>query len=180
MFNALQKRKENIVEYILYLYQIEDLIRAFEFDILRIEENLVVQYQADGNTKQEILRWYKNLLVMMEKEGVQEKGHLQFLANLINDSNELHLKLMETSINKEYVNEFQAVSGLISELNMKGNEVKNDVQTSLDAVYGFLLLKMQKKEITAETSEAIKRISDWLGFLSKLFKDFEQGELELE
>ena len=180
MLTAQQKRKENITEYILYLYQIEDLIRAFQFSILSIETNLVSQYRVDDKTKQEISAWYKNLVVMMEKEGVQEKGHLQFLTNLINDLNEFHLKLMETGINTEYISEFQSVSGLITELNLKGNAVKNDVQISLDAIYGFLLLKMQKKEITDETTEAIKRLSTWLGLLSKLFKDFESGDLEFE
>lgn len=180
MLTAQQKRKENIVEYILYLYQIEDLIRAFEFDTSRIEANLVTQYQVEEKTKLEISEWYKNLVAMMQKEGVQVKGHLQFLTNLINDLNELHLKLMETGIDKGYVAKFQTISGLITELNMKGNAVKNDVQTSLDAVYGFLLLKMQKREITEETTEAIKRISNWLRLLSGLFRDFELGNLELE
>jgi hypothetical protein len=180
MLTAQQKRKENIVEYILYLYQIEDLIRAFQFDISNIEANLITQYQVDEKTKLEISEWYKNLVVMMQKEGVQDKGHVQFLVNLLNDLNELHLKLMETGIEKAYVSEFQTVSGLITELNLKGKVVKSDVQTSLDAVYGFLLLKMQKKEITAETAEAIKRLSKWLGILSKLFKDFEEGSLEFE
>ena len=180
MLTAQQQRKENIFEYILYLYQIEDLIRAYQFDISRIEANLVSQYQADEKTKQEISEWYKNLVVMMEKERVQEKGHLQFLINLINGLNELHLKLMETVVDKGYVNEFQSVSGLITELNLKSDSIKNDVQTCLDAVYGFLLLKMQKKEITDETTEAIKRLSSWLVLLSKLFKDFEEGNLEFE
>lgn len=180
MLIAQQKRKENIVEYILYLYQIEDLIRAFQFDMSRIEANLVSQYQGDEKTKREISEWYKNLVAMMQKEGVQTKGHLQFLINLINELNELHLKLMESGIDKAYVSEFQSISGLITELNMKGNTVINDVQTCLDAVYGFLLLRIQKKEITAETTEAIKRINNWLGHLSKLFKDFELGELHFE
>ena len=180
MLAAQQKRKENIAEYILYLYQIEDLIRAFQFNISAIETNLVSQYQVDDKTRLEISGWYKNLVVMMEKERVQEKGHLQFLINVINDLNELHLKLMDSGIDKSYVGGFQSISGLITELNLKGNSVKNDVQTSLDAVYGFLLLKMQKKEITEETSFAIGRISNWLRTLSKLFKDFEAGELEFE
>lgn len=180
MLAAQQKRKENIAEYILYLYQIEDLIRAFQFNISAIETNLVSQYQVEDKTKLEISGWYKNLVIMMEKERIQQKGHLQFLLNLINNLNELHLKLMESEIDKTYVSEFQSVSGLITELNLKGNSVKNDVQTSLDAVYGFLLLKMQKKEITEETSFAIGRINNWLRTLSKLFKDFEAGELEFE
>ncbi|HPE76598.1 MAG TPA: DUF4924 family protein [Draconibacterium sp.] len=180
MLTAQQKRKENIVEYILYLYQIEDLIRAFQFNISAIEANLISQYQTEEKIKKEITEWYKNLVVMMEKERIQEKGHLQFLTNLINDINELHLKLMESGVDSVYVSEFQSISGLITELSMKGNSAKNDVQTSLDAVYGFLLLKMQKKEITEETTEAIKRLSSWLATLSGLFKDFESGDLDFE
>ena len=179
MLTAKQKRKENIVEYILYLYQVEDLIRAFQLNIVSIEKQLVSQYKADEKTRGEIVDWYKNLVLMMEKEAIQEKGHFQFLKNLVNDLNEFHLKLMETGINNEYSSEFRSVSGLITELNLKGNAVKNDLEISIEAIYGFLLLKIQQKEITAETTEAIKRLSAWLSLLSKLYKDFESGDLYL-
>jgi len=180
MIAAQQKRKENIVEYILYIYQIEDLIRAFQFNISNIEMQLVSQYQVDEKTGVEILDWYKNLVIMMEKEGIREKGHLQFLKNQINELNEFHLKLMETEIDKEYVGVFQSISGLITELNQKNNSVKNDLQISFDAIYGFLLLKIQKKNITNETTEAFKRLSSWLSLLSKLYKDFESEVLEFD
>lgn len=180
MIAAQQKRKENIVEYILYIYQIEDFIRAFQFNISNIEIQLVSQYQVDEKTRVEILDWYKNLVIMMEKEGIREKGHFQFLTNQINELNEFHLKLMETEIDKEYVGIFQSISGLITELNQKNKSVKKDLQISLDAIYGFLLLKMQQKEITEETTEAIKRLSGWLSLLSKLYKNFESEVLAFE
>ena len=180
MITAQQKRKENIAEYILYMFQIEDLIRAFQFDLKKIDNQLVSQYRVEENKRAEILNWYKNLCAMMQKEGIQEKGHLQFLLNQVNYLNELHLKLMETRINNEYSVVFQSVSGLITELNLKGNSVKNDLQISLDAIYGYLLLKIQQKNVTAETTDAIKRLSNWLGLLSKLYSDFETGDLEFE
>ena len=180
MLTAQQKRKENIAEYILYIYQVEDLIRAFQLNMSVIEKQLISQYQVDEKTRQEIVNWYKNLVIMMEKEGVRETGHLQFLTNQINELNEFHLKLMEVGIDKEYVGLFQSISGLITELNIKSNSIKSDLQISLDSIYGFLLLKLQKKEITAETTEAIKRLSSWLSLLSRLYKDFESGDLEFE
>ena len=180
MLTAQQKRKENIAEYILYIYQVEDLIRAFQLNMSVIEKQLISQYQVDEKTRQEVVNWYKNLVIMMEKEGVREKGHLQFLTNQINELNEFHLKIMEVAVDKEYVGVFQSISGLITELNMKSNSIKSDLQISLDSIYGFLLLKLQKKEITAETTEAIKRLSSWLSLLSKLYKDFESGDLEFE
>ena len=87
---------------------------------------------------------------------------------------------METEIDKEYVDIFQSISGLITELNQKNKSVKNDLQISFDAIYGFLLLKMQQKEITEETTEAFKRLSSWLSLLSKLYKDFETEVLEFD
>ena len=38
MIVAEQKRKENVAEYILYMWQIEDTIRALDFDLTRITE----------------------------------------------------------------------------------------------------------------------------------------------
>jgi len=175
---AKQKRKENIVEYVLYLYQVEYLIRAFQFDIDLIQKKLVVNYQVDEKTSVEIYDWYNNLVVMMEKEGIREKGHLQFITNLINDINEFHIKLMEVGTEKVYVQNFKSVAGLMAELKQKNKIAKNDIQLGLDTLYGFLLLKMKKTEISAETENAVKQLSKWLGILSKLYKDFEAGDLE--
>ena len=179
MLVAKQKRKENIAEYILYLYQIEDLIRAFKLDMSLIEDKLVSNYKADEKTSQEITNWYLNLVMMMEKEGIQEKGHLRFLSNLINDVNNFHLKLIETKKDVSYIQIFQSVAGLISELKVKNATAKNDIDLAITAIYGFLLLKIQQKKISDETTEAIKRISHWLAGLSRLYLIYEEGKLEI-
>ena len=41
MIIAQQKLKENIAEYVLYMYQIEDVVRAYHFDLEAIIENYV-------------------------------------------------------------------------------------------------------------------------------------------
>ncbi|HKI89886.1 MAG TPA: DUF4924 family protein [Draconibacterium sp.] len=179
MLVAKQKRKENIAEYILYLYQVEDLIRAFHLNMNLIEKQLITSYRADEKTSAEIVEWYRNLVVMMEKEKIEEKGHLQFLVNLINELNQFHLKLMEIKADAMYVNTFQAVAGLITELELKNKSAGNDIQLALDAIYGYLLLKMQQKTISNDTTDAVRRLSQWLSALSKLYKDFEAGDLEI-
>lgn len=179
MLVAKQKRKENIAEYILYMYQIEDLIRAFKFDINLINENLVANYKADNSTSKEIEVWYSNLVIMMDKEGIKEKGHIQFLKNQVNEIYDLHLKLVETEVDKRYVQIFNNVSGLIEEIKQKNKTKVNDVQLTFDTIYGFLLLKIKKAKISDATSEAITRLSQWLGILSDLFKKFEAGDLEI-
>ncbi len=178
MIEASKKRKENIAEYILYLYQVEDLIRAFNMDMELIKEKLIPAYRVDEVTAVKISDWYENMILMMEKEGKKEKGHLQFLSNLIADLNEFHIKLTETEIDKRYNSVFKAISGYLTELQKKNPEAGSDIGIALDGVYGYLILKIRKKDISTTTEEAIKRISHWLGYLSNLYRDFENGKLE--
>jgi len=176
MLIAQKKRKENIAEYILYLYQVEDLIRAFNFDLNLIQERLVNAYKVDEETKEEIRNWYTNLVIMMDKEGIRKKGHLQFLSNLINDLNDFHLRLMENDADKMYVQTYKLTAGLITELKGKNPAAKNEVQLALDTIYGFLLLKIKKSKVSDATSDAVKQLSHWLGILSKLYQNFESGD----
>lgn len=176
MLVAKQKRKENIAEYILYLYQIEDMIRALQFDMDLIDQKLVTAYNADENTSKEISNWYRNLVIMMEKEGIREKGHLQVLINLIDDINDFHMNLVQTRADARYVQVFQLIAGLLGELRVKNTSAQNDVQLAIDTIYGFLLLKMKNSLVTDETSEAVQRLGRWLGTLSKLYREFETGE----
>lgn len=178
MLVAKKKRKENIVEYILYLYQVEDLIRVYKFDIDQIEKNLVAAYNIDDKTKKVITDWYANLLIMMQKEQLKEKGHLQFLVNLVNDVDDFHLKLLETKKDANYIQSYKAVEGLITELKTKNPTANNDIDLGLAAVYGYFLLKAKKQQISIDTSEAIKRIGKWLADLSKLYRDFENEDFE--
>lgn len=178
MLIAKQKRKQNLAEYILYLFQIEDLIRAFRFDMDLIRQNLVTKYQADEATSKEIADWYENLVLMMEKEQIRESGHLRFLLNLINDLNEFHLSLI--SRNKDdYKTVFQLVAPILAELKQKNTKAENDISLALDTIYGYLLLKIKNSEISNSTAEAVQQISKWLGKLSAYYKEYEEGKLDL-
>ena len=44
MITASQKKKENIAEYLLYMWHIEDLIRANSLDIDLIRKNIIDKY----------------------------------------------------------------------------------------------------------------------------------------
>ena len=44
MITASAKKRENIAEYLLYMWQIEDLIRANKLDIDKIRQNIIDKY----------------------------------------------------------------------------------------------------------------------------------------
>ena len=94
MLIAREKKKNNIAEYILYMWQLEDMLRALDLDIERVDRHIVSGFQVDDETAIEIYEWYDNLIAMMKKEKVVQKGHIQPLINTMNELTELHLYLL--------------------------------------------------------------------------------------
>ncbi len=178
MIIAKQKKEENIAEYLLYMWQIEDILRAYNLDIEKIDEVIVSQYQKDENTKKEIRDWYDNLIQMMKLEHLENSGHLQININLINDLNDLHLELLQNPQEIQYNALFFKTLPFLVEFRGKlnvGAEV-NDIELSLHSLYAILLLKLQGKEISKDTGVAIKQISSLLAVLSLKYKHWLEEE----
>ncbi len=55
MIIASQKRKENIAEYLIYMWQIEDIIRANNLDIDKIKENVIDRFNLDDAQRGEMV-----------------------------------------------------------------------------------------------------------------------------
>lgn len=110
MLIAQQKRNTNIAEYILYMWQVEDLIRAYSFNIDLIEKNLISQYAQPAKVKNDVRDWYANLILMMYREKILESGHLSFLNTLVNELSDLHIRLLNNSNETHYHEIFQQAS----------------------------------------------------------------------
>ena len=181
MYVAKEKRNSNIAEYILYMWQIEDLIRAHEFDMQKINDELISQYQGTEKQISEIQQWYQGLTENMLMEGIRKSGHLQYLVSLIEDVNEFHFRLIDSSLQGNYQKLYMASVRDISELRkrMGDKEKISDVEVCLTALYGLLLMRLKKREVSEDTQEVFKRFSELMAELSRLYKQFEEGGLEI-
>ena len=94
MLIAQQKRKENIAEYLLYLWQVEDLLRACHLDIDTVDKAVIARYDVDDDKRHEIREWYESLIKMMELENVRERGHIRVCHNVLIRLNDLHQQLL--------------------------------------------------------------------------------------
>ena len=93
MLIALSKRKENIAEYILYIWQIEDILRALQFSPEAIYSTLVAKLEGvDEQQRENIFNWYMQIVELLQKEGKGEKGHIDHTLHLIADLHNLHLQ----------------------------------------------------------------------------------------
>lgn len=181
MIIAQQKRKENICEYLLYMWQVEDLIRANHFDMEQIWQHVVSRYQQPDEVKEKIAVWYEELIDMMRSEGVLESGHIQLNKNVIISLTDLHLRLLKSPKEMVYGATYYKTLPYIVQLRAKsgGAEVP-EIETCFTALYGYLMLRMQGKEVSSETMEAIRQISSFLAMLAEKYRADMSGELELE
>ena len=181
MIIARQKRKENIAEYLLYMWQVEDLIRANNFDMDSIRRTIVDRYDQPDDVKEEIAKWYEELIEMMRSEGVKEKGHIQLNKNVIIALTDLHLRLLKSPKEMVYGAAYYKTLPYIEQLRAKsGGEELPELETCFNAIYGYLVLRMKGEKISDETMEAIRQISAFLAILAEKYRADMNGELELE
>lgn len=180
MIIAQQKKKENVAEYILYMWQLEDLIRAYNLDIREIEKNIVQRFEQPDSVKKQITEWYQGLIDMMKEEQKTEAGHLQFIQNTINDLNEVHLFLLKSPDHLDYIDAYnKAKAGIIELMNKSKGAIDNEVEACFNGLYGLLMLRLQQKTISPETISALSAVSQLISVLSKKQKMIDDGKIEI-
>ncbi len=185
MFIAQQLRKTSIAEYLLYMWQTEDLIRAYGCSLTRLRKEYIARFDYTDEQKEELTDWFGNLVTMMNQEGKRQQGHLQINQIVVQDLTELHLALLNCSKFPFYNAQYYKVLPFIVELRKKSEDTTmasqpNEIETCLNALYGTMLLRLQEKEITPNTQHAITEITTFLGMLSDYYKSDKAGELEID
>ncbi len=179
MFISQQLRKTNIAEYLLYMWQVEDLIRAYGCDLRRIRREYVDSFDYDSERKEELTDWFGDLLRMMNSEGCREKGHLQINRNVTQQLVELNAQLLASTKFPFYNAEYYRVLPFIVELRRRGADAnEQEIETCLNALYGVMTLRLQKKELSPATQNAIKEITTFIGMLADYYHKDKAQPLE--
>ena len=172
MIIAEQKRKENIAEYLLYMYQVEDMIRANKMDLDGIEQTLISKFDVPYGVKRDMREWYKTLIGMMTDEGKETAGHLAILENLSDQMHEMHHEILKKGIDKAYKEVYEKAKANIEALRMRsGHSKDNDIQVALNGLYGLLILRLKKSAITEDTLSAFETIKELIAELSSRYME---------
>ncbi|MFA6127410.1 MAG: DUF4924 family protein [Bacteroidales bacterium] len=181
MIISQQKRAENIAEYILYMWQIEDLIRAYDLNFERIKKELVDQYEVDPLLKKDIELWYEGLIDSMKSEQISKSGHLAFLVGLLDDLNDFHFRLIDSPHHSDYMALYEDTIINIGDFRKKMavKDKMGDIEVCLTVLYGWMLMKMKKRTLSEDTAEAIETIRNLVAMLSQKYKEFEEGIIDV-
>jgi flagellin-specific chaperone FliS len=94
---------------------------------------------------------------------------------------ELNDQLLQSSKFPFYNTEYYKVLPFIVELRNRGaNKEENEIETCFNSLYGTMLLRLQKKDISPDTAHAVKEISTFIGMLSDYYKKDKEEGLKFE
>ena len=145
----MRSKKDNIAEYILYLWQLEDYLRAFP-------------QQADATTE------LHDFNEMMHREGIVESGHLQLALNALSELEDLHATLLnEDAMYRAAIIRLQPSLNLLKA--KTDRPTMSDIEACLTLLYQIMMLRLQKKEISAETASVQQQATALLQFLSRAY-----------
>ena len=97
MLPAALKKKESIAEYIIYMYQTEDLILSYKLNLDDIFEYVLKHMSSDEQVLKEQLLWYADLIEQMRKEDiVNSKKRLGSTQEYVDQLTRLHENLSAT------------------------------------------------------------------------------------
>ena len=136
---AQQLKEKNIAEYLIYMWQEEDLIRANHCEPEEMEANVII--------------------------------NLTELHNALSSSPKFPF------YSAAY---FKALPFIVELRNKNGKKDEPELETCFEALYGVLLLRLQKKPISEGTAKAVEAITSFLSMLANYYDKDRKGELKLD
>lgn len=181
MYIAQNKRAENIAEYILYLWQLEDLLRALQLSPEAIYSQLVQPRDIAEDRKQDLFLWYMSLVNLLREEDKEQKGHLDHTLHLIDDLNHLHLQLLKLPIGEQYRKRYAALAPELPALKAKLDKAEvSDIEIAFRALYAVMLYRIKGDKTKEEDiRNVIDLISPVIAELASVFHRVERGEADL-
>lgn len=172
MLLAEKKKRENISEYIIHMYQTELLVRNFDLDIEKIKVHVFGNISDEKMTKkekEEYIAWYAEVIRDMKKEYLENEGHLSYVQEEVEKLTALSIELLGS--NEDYQAIFNAARPAIREnLQAAQGLITNPIQVCLNGVFGLLLARMNGKEVPKEVQDQLEHFGNLLSFLSAEYR----------
>lgn len=175
---AHAKRQENIAEYVLYLWQLEDLLRAMQFSPEAVWSQLIAPRGNSRQWNEAAFEWYMNIAGLLQKEDKAQAGHLEHTLHIIADLDELHRFLMQQPAGRQYRELFARLAPELPALREKSGRDVSDIELAFRALYAAMLYRI-KGEKGDVADEATALISPVIAKLAEIFHKAERGEIDL-
>lgn len=174
---AENKKAQNIGEYIIYMYQMEDLIRAYQFDISEINQYVISHYPISAAEKENTKKWFEELIREMKKESIMEEGHLSFIQSTVDDLARIHWDLLKTD--REYFDLYAKAKPYVIDFILEAGEKSpgHEIQICLNAIYGLLLSRLKGREVPKDILAATSAFGKILSYLNQVYLNLQNQKV---
>jgi hypothetical protein len=173
---AKLKQKENISEYLLFLWQMEDLLRGIEFDANRLDKEILPAIK-DEEERLRTRGWLIKMAKEMEGASLQVSGHHYETYEVLNELAMLQQTLLNVTKSAPFKKAYELALPVLEDFRKKSEKVPHsDMEAALTALYGVLTLRIAKKEVSEETSKAMEPISAYVRELTRAYHFMKAGK----
>ena len=151
---AKTKRRENIAEYILYLWQLEDLLRALQFSPEAVHSQLIAPRNLSQPEQRLYLEWYMDIADLLRQEGKERQGHLDHTLHLI-------------------APELPRLRAVL------GRNETSDTELCFRALYAAMLYRIRGEGGQQAVADTVEYISPAIAELASMYGKVERGEIDL-
>ncbi|MFI3288885.1 MAG: DUF4924 family protein [Rikenellaceae bacterium] len=180
---ARSLRHQNIAEYILYLWQLEDLFRGLQFSPEAIFSQFVApRANLSPDEAKALHTWYIEFCEMLDREGSRKQGHSQHTLHLISDLNDLHLRLLKLPVGARYRALWVSLEEPLADLRSSSGESGegiSDIELCFRALYGAMLYRLKGEQGRGAVEDTLAYISPVIAELSSIYGKAERGEIDL-
>ena len=178
MLIAKKTLENNIAEHVIYMFQIEDLIRANNLDLDTIINTIIEPQIQDEDLLAQYIEWYKGLIKRMNTEGIQKTGHLSDINEILMELLMLHNTLLNILNDQDYKARFEKALPALKDFQAKSEMSDiNLIEVGFNALYSKVILKLKGQSFSSSTEEAFNQISQLLGYLAIFYKKMKNGDL---
>ncbi len=164
-------KETNIAEYVLYMFQLEDTLRAYDCDAERVAKEYIARFDWTDEEKKAEEEWLSGLCTMMHEEGKLKSGHLQGNLGTISLLTDLHIELLKSPQHPFYSSAYYKALPFIVEYRQKSHgEDNSELLNCFEMLYAVMLLRLQKREISKGTQEALTAVSKLIAALADAWK----------
>jgi hypothetical protein len=182
MIIAEKKKSENIAEYVIYMFQLEDMIRAFRLDKDKIRDHIIIPQTPtnDQSVIKKSEKWFFDIVDEMKSRELEKSGHIFAVNEVINEILYLHNTFIDVTKSKSYIALFEEAEKVIEDFRKKSDlKDAHPVQIALEAMYMKLLLRLKKQTITEETEKAFDPMRKLLMHLTKAYHQMKSGDMSM-
>lgn len=180
---ARRLRRDNIAEYILYLWQLEDLFRGLQFSPQAIYSQFVApRTDLSPDEQQALQQWYVEYCELLEREGKRTVGHSEHTLHLIADLADMHQRLMTLPIGARYRTLWISLEEVLPDLRSAAGDSAaevSDIELCFRALYGAMLYRLKGDKGRGAVEDTLAYVSPVIAELVKVYGEVERGETDL-